>query len=406
MKRIYGQFARFLRHHLVYTALICAAMTQGAAIQAAGAQMQLVATPVGAVQVLFDPKRDGCDGNDVPDAPLRAYRDAADAIVAFGLHFENRRLMGPRLDALKIDCKLVFRGIRSSNPKAYDDRSWITATWTRDGKTIHALAHHEFQAHAHKGRCAFPDYMKCWWNSVLAITSTDGGSSFTKANPAVMAASPEPSEIGQGRHRGFFNPSNIIERGGAYFTLIGTTGWEGQPSGVCLFRTQTLADSSAWRAFDGKAFSVRFPDPYSEDKPNGQTCLPLAPFPAPVGSVTQHRETGLYIAMFQAAEGMPDGHGGTYPQSGFYAASSADLIQWSAPTLVMATKSLYDKPCGESHINSYPVLMDPLARGRNFDDTGDEAMLFFSQMRIDGCSYTHDRVLVARKLRISSFQAD
>jgi hypothetical protein len=46
---------------------------------------------------------DGCDGHDVPDAPLRALRDTSGRSVAFRLHFVNRRLIGPSIDRLKID---------------------------------------------------------------------------------------------------------------------------------------------------------------------------------------------------------------------------------------------------------------------------------------------------------------
>lgn len=400
MKRRMPRFARLMRQFAVYGAFVCAVSGQGQA------ETRLAITPVSGPLVLFDPKRDGCDGNDVPDAPFRAYRDAAGGIVAFGLHYENRRLMGPRLDALKIDCKVAFRGTRNSNPKAYDDRSWITATWTEDGKTVHALAHHEFQAHAHRGRCSFPEYMKCWWNSVLNITSHDSGARFAKAAVPVMAASPQPSEVGQGRHRGFFNPSNILARGAHHYVLIGTTGWEGQPSGVCLFRSGNLADPAAWRAFDGVGFEARFPDPYSDKPPKQRACVPVAPFPAPVGSITRHGGTGLFVAVYQAAAGMPDGRGGTYTQSGFYSATSVNLIDWSPPSLLMATKSLYDNACGESVLRSYPVLIDPVSPSRNFAETGDSALLLYSQMRIEGCSHTHDRKLIAQKLRISAYKVE
>lgn len=390
-------------------AALCAIPAQARA-QPAKPVTAFVATPVGAPVTVFDPKRDACDGHDVPDAPLRAYRGADGTIHAFGLHYENRRLSGPSLLRLKIECPVVFRATGNADPARHDDRAWIAATWTRDGRTIHALVHHEFQANTHKGRCAFPEYMKCWWNSILGLTSGDGGKSFARIAPPVVAATPFPSETGQGRHRGFFNPSNIVERTGRLYTLIGTTGWAEQGSrpqdhGVCLFRSVDIARGD-WRAFDGKGFAARFPDPYAGRPPAGQTCQPIAPFPAPVGAVVKHRPSGKYLAIFQAEAGTPDKMGGAFPRSGFYLASSTDLIRWSAPSLVMATPTLYDNACGHAALRSYPVLIDERAETRNFEDIGDEALLFFSEMRIEGCNHTSDRKLIAMKLRISTYQRD
>lgn len=396
----------FLAWFVLVIALTCAI-----ARQAHAAETAFVATPVGPPVVVFDPKRDACDGHDVPDAPLRAFRDADGMIRAFGLHFENRRMSGPSLLALKPECAVVFRGSGNSDPRNFDDRSWITATWTPDGKTIHALVHHEFQANEHKGRCRFDSYMKCWWNSILNIRSDNGGRSFRKIEPLVAAATPFPSEHDQGRHRGFFNPSNIIAKDGAFYTLIGTTGWSAttgraeQPAGVCLFRTDDLA-RGGWRAFDGKGFSARFPSPYHATLQSHQACRALAPFPAPVGGITRHRSSGTYLAIFQAAKGSHDGFGGTYPASGFYLSASRDLIHWQRPSLVLVTRTLYDDACGADALRSYPVLIDAAAETRNFEDIGEEAQLFYAEMRIDGCAHTSDRKLIARKIRISTYLRD
>ena len=409
MEGIWSVLNRMRRAFASALVVSCVVFAQNTA---SSATIGLVATVVGGDATVFDPARDACDGHDVPDAPLRAYRDAGGTIRAFGLHYENRRLSGPSLMRLKPECPVVFRGTGSGDPARYDDKSWITATWTEDGRQVDALVHHEFHAHSHAGRCRFPDYMACWWNTVLAARSPDGGQSFQR-RPGVVAATPFRSEIGQGRHRGFFNPSNIVRHDGQLYALIGTTGWspaEGgsdQPGGVCLFRADPR-DPAAWRAFDGKGFGAAFPDPY---RPGGGAaraarCQPIAPFPAPVGSVVRHRPSGLFLAVYQAKAGMPDGFGGTYPQSGFYTATSPDLRRWDAPQLLLATKSLYDDACGAGKLRSYPVLIDEAAQGRNFDDIGDTALLFYAEMRIDGCNHTGDRKLIARKVRISSFRTE
>lgn len=377
-------------------ALSCLTLTQPSR-----AGTGLVVTPVGPEIVLFDPVKQGCDAGDIPDMPLRAYRDADGKVTAFALHYENRRLSGPSVEMLSLECPVVFRASRKGDPRQYDDRAWLAATYTEDGTRVFGLVHHEFQADAHKGRCTFPEYIQCWWNSVLAVSSRDGGRNFARQSPVVMAASPAPSEIGQGRHRGFFNPSNIVKQNGAYFTLIATTGWQGQPSGVCLFRNQDLEKSGGWRAHDGKSFAAQFPDPYGSDRPRAQICQSVGPFPAPVGSVTRHRGSGLWVAIYQAKAGMPDGAGGSYAVSGFYTATSRDLLRWSAPILALETPTLYDNPCGARVLRSYPALIDSAAQTRNFEDMGDVALLTFAEKRVEGCRITHERKLLARKVRIS-----
>ena len=394
---------RFCSRLSAVLTLLCAMAAQAEA--QARPDRRLAATITGPGITLYDPARQGCDANDIPDAPLRAFRDETGAVVAFGLHYDNRRMVGPGFDALKVECAIVFRGNGLGDPKRYDDRAWVAATYTGDGRQVAALVHHEFQAHGHAGRCTFPNYIQCWWNSAFLIRSTDGGRTFARGPAPVMAASPEPSETGQGRHRGFFNPSNIVKADGVYFTLISTTGWPGQPSGVCLFRARDPGRGTDWMAHDGTGFRARFPDPYSAERAKHQTCKPIGPFPAPVGSLTRHAASGLYLAVFQVSKGMPDGQGGHYETSGFYIASSPDLLRWSPPSLLMPTRSLYDSPCGESVIRNYPSVIDPASSARNFDVTGDTALLTFTEIAVEGCAITHRRRLVAQKIRILPFSA-
>ena len=376
---------------------LCAALGQ------APAETRLILTPVGPEATLYDPAISGCDANDIPDAPFRAFRDAGGGIVAFGLHFDNRRLIGPDLGQLKPDCRIVLESPGNPDPAAYADRSWVAAVHSPDGKRVDALVHHEFQAHRHKGRCRYPDYLPCWWNSVTAHVSTDSGGRFAPARPFVAAASPGGSEAGQGRHRGFFNPSNLIARDGHLYALIATTGWNGQSSGVCLFRRAKAGGQ--WRAFDGAGFGAAFPDPYRRGAKAG-ICRALAPFPSNIGGVVRHKASGLYLAVYQASSGMPDGRGGSYRESGFYAASSRDLVTWSAPHLVRATRTLFDSPCGAARLLNYPSPIDPAAPDRNFLESGDRLGLTYTALPVEGCAVGHARRLLAVPATISVIRAD
>ncbi|HWG06897.1 MAG TPA: hypothetical protein VG271_17965 [Beijerinckiaceae bacterium] len=371
---------------------------RGAAADFAGPSLRVAFD--GKPDLVFTPERDACDGADVPDAPLRAFRDNAGAVVAFGMHDVNRALRGPALDALKLDCHVALASGHNADPAAYDDHNWITATWTNDGRVVDALVHHEYHANEHQGRCAFHDFMACWYNTITAYRSLDGGRNFSK-NPAglVVAAPPFRQDVGQGRHRGFFNPSNIVADGPYYYFMAATTGWSGQTAGVCLFRTRIPSDSSSWRAFDGTNFTARFADPYAPRKAasGAQSCQPIAPFPTPVGAIVRHRPSGDWLALFQAQK-QPTG---PFAVSGFYYATSHDLLHWSAPLLALAGDTLYDDPCGAGgQLINYPSLLDPDSKNRNFADIGDNARLFYVTLAVDGCSVTSRRDLMSQRVRI------
>jgi hypothetical protein len=354
----------------------------------------------GPERTLFSASRDACDGADVPDAPARAFRDASGGIALYGLHYRNRALRGPDFEHLRIDCRVVLDSGEKPDPALYDDRSWITATWTEDGTNVAALLHHEYQANEHEGRCRSKVYMECWYNTITAAASRDGGLHFSRAAPpAVVAAPPFRQVVGLGRHRGFFNPSNIFGEGRYRYFLASTTGWDrpgsDQAAGVCLFRTERPDEPGSWRAWTGTGFTAAFPDPYRRAFKIAETCKPVAPFPAPVGAVVRHRGSGAWIAVFMAAKG------GAFAESGFYWSTSRDLLVWDVPRLLIAGATLYDDPCrAGGRLIAYPSLLDPGAKGRNFDDVGEGAFLTFATLRLEGCTITSDRDLVRRPVAI------
>ncbi|WP_292507286.1 hypothetical protein [Methylobacterium sp.] len=383
-----------------WTVAILALLTLAGPVRAAGEPPLSALTLVGGPHIVFEATRDACDGADVPDASARAFRDASGAVALFGMHYRNRVLRGPDLDTLKLDCAVVLDSAGNPDPARYDDRSWITATWTEDGSKVAALVHHEFQADKHPGRCRSKVYMECWYNTILAASSSDGGRSFIRAAPpAVVAGAPFKQEVGQGRHRGFFNPSNIVGDGRWRYVFASTTGWitagTSQEHGVCLFRTDSPADPTRWRAWTGTGFTARFPGPYGPSRPESDTCKPVAPFPTPVGAVVRHRATGTWIALFMAQASA------AFPRSGFYWTTSRDLLAWDQPRLLLEGATLYDDPCkATGGLIAYPSLLDPAATGRNFDDVGDTALMTYVTLRTEGCAITSDRDLVKRRLAI------
>ena len=378
--------------------VVWALLATPAVAEPAGAPA-LKLTFAGETELVFNPKRDRCDGHDVPDAPLRAYRGAEGKTIAFGLHFVNRALRGDTLDRIKIDCNVVLNSKHLADPAAYDDYNWITATWTNDGKSVDAIIHHEYHGNEHEGRCAFKEMMKCWYNTLVGYRSTDGGANFLRsARAPVVAAAAFTQDKQQGRHRGFFNPSNIVAMGNHRYFMASNTGWDGQGFGVCLFRTQDTSDPSSWRAWDGKDFSRRYGDPYGPAGTNtGKPCQPILPFQAPVGSVTRHAASGNWIAVYQAWK--DDKY---HPLAGLYYATSRNLTDWTMPRLLLAGATNYDDPCKISGpLMGYPSMLDPQSKSRNYDETGDSAQLYYVSLETKGCSITSNRDLLRRRVAIA-----
>ena len=243
--------------------------------------------------------------------------------------------------------------------------------------------------------------MACWYNTITAAASADGGRSFLRRDPpAVVAGAPFRQDVDQGRHRGFFNPSNIVADGRWRYFFASTTGWDrpgsDQEAGVCLFRSDDPADPSRWRAWTGIGFTAAFPDPYRAASSRTATCRPVGPFPGPVGAVVRHRATGAFIAVFMAKAG-----------EGFAAIRlllddlpRPDRLGHPAPAPRRARPSTTIPAARRQPLIAYPSLLDPDAKGRNFDDVGEGALLTYASLRVEGCAITSDRDLLRRPVAI------
>jgi hypothetical protein len=355
----------------------------------------------GKAEVVYDPQRDACTPNDIPDVNARAFRGADGSVTLSALHFINRTLRGPDLDHLTIDCNVVLGSRQSADAAAYNGRRFITALWSNDGSHVAALVHNEYHADHFPGRCAFKGDLACWYNTILAFHSDDAGARFVPSAPVVVAAAPFRQDVAQGRHRGFFNPSNIFAHGPNKYAFISTTGWDGQSAGACLFRNANPLNSAGWRGFDGQNFAIRYDDPYAAGSKPPQACAPIAPFGFPVGAVVRHRGSSFFIAIWEAPKNESD-----RPLDGFYTATSRDLLTWSAPRLLLPGKTMMGPPCGadasgrDGSLIAYPSILDAEALGRNFDDVGDEAWLYFAAVGLDGCTAGARRVLLRQKIGI------
>jgi len=370
---------------------LLAVVALAAATNVCAADLTVALAP-GAPEIMYRSDVDRCTPIDTPDIDPRAYRDADGGVDMFALHYVNRALRGPDLSHLKIDCSIALDSHLDPDPSHHDDRLYMTATWTNDGRRVVGIVHSEYHADDHK-RCAVASVLGCWFNSVLSFSSFDSGHTFKMDNPAVVASAPFTQDVEQGRHRGFFNPSNIFSDGRYEYFFASTTGWTGQDGGACLFRSANPFSSASWRAWDGSAFSIGYVDPYRMKNAHPRPCAPIAPFGLPVGSVTRHDKSGRWLAVWMAPKG-----GGATPIAGFYASTSTNLLEWTEPRLLMAGRVIHDMGCGAPVI-AYPSLIDENSKGRNFDHIGDAPWLYYVAIRMEGCN-TGVRTIARQRLHI------
>lgn len=364
-----------------------------------------VTVPAGAAaETVFDWRTQACEGWDVPDAPARAWRSADGTVHLLAAHATARALVGPSLDRVAPDCRVVFRSARRDDPARHDDMGWLAAPYTTDGRTVYALVHNEFHGHRRRALCPVGDYAACWWNSVTLALSDDGGRSFRSAG--YVAGIPYRFRGDLGHRAGLFGPSNIVEKDGWYYATAFAEETEAQKRGVCLMRSRDLSDPASWRSWDGRDFTVRFLDPYAgaqgsaAEAPAAHVCTPLPPdrLPFTVTALVRHRPSGLFLAVMA---GRRAGSPGAEPVSGVWVSTSADLLSWSPPRLVLASALMTDRDrCDAAETVYYPSILDPGSPSRNFEDTGGTAFLYLTRIRMDGCRPGRQRDLVRLPIRI------
>jgi len=353
---------------------------------------QLSAEVLSDPSVVFNWSTQRCDDDDIPDNPIRAVRLANGTVLALGSSFDTRPFLGRDLNSIQRECVLVHKSRLDADPAQFADRTWLASTWTEDGKTIFALGHNEYQADKHPGRCKYPKYVQCWYNTIGLFRSIDGGKSFERAAAKPMAAPAFQQDFDQGRPRGFFAPTNIIKMDGYYYTLIRTTGGGAQSSGECLFRAASVGDISAWTYFDGSDFIPSALDPYHDDVSHVRPCAILRGLIGSVGSVVKDLTTGLFIAVtgFQGTNDNP---------GGILFATSRDLLTWSKPQNLVRFPLAAVATCKDPFGFGYPALLDPRSTSLNFEDTAGNPYLYLTRTHIANCHMTLNRDLVRMSVR-------
>jgi hypothetical protein len=357
----------------------------------------------GPEQTVFNWNRDRCEGLDIPDAPARAFRNADGQVVLISSHFVTRRAVGPNLDLVRLQCPVVMSSAEDPDPAKFNDREWLTAPYTLDGRTVYALVHEEYEGYTHPGPCDPKDHLKCWFNSITLAVSRDGGATFSHAPPpADVVASVPYRYVPNVAFYGVFQPSNIVRRDdGYYYSLVHVEKYKDQQPGSCLIRTRRLSDPRSWRAWDGAGFTVTFVDPYSEPPPppGGHICQPVSP--NEIASMTESLTFNTYLDKFILVSATLD-HDPVRRRVvwGFYFSLSKDLINWTHRKLFKEVELLQSYRCGDRNPVYYPSLLDPASTSRNFETTGRRPYLYFVRYRYANCETTLNRDLVRVPIEI------
>jgi hypothetical protein len=350
----------------------------------------------GAPEVVFDWSRERCATWDIPDTPARAWLGSDGRVRLVSGSEASRASVGPALGRLARDCAVLHRGAGADDPGAYDDRVWIHATHTTDGRHVIALGHAEYHGDRRRDRCPVGGRLECWRNAVVELASEDGGRSFRRTGP--VATLPYRFTGREGRRTGYFNPSNIVRRGEYLYAFVMAEAFGEQRRGPCLLRRPVDGPPGSWRAWDGAAFSRRFADPYREAvaDPGRHVCAPVAGVTSTISSVVLHAPSGRFLAVTAATR--PD-RGGV-PRSGIWWTVSDDLLGWTEPALLHEAPLLWRRDCAAPAAYAYPALLDEASRSRNFDTVGDTFWLYLVEMPLDeNCRVGPERDLV--RLRVS-----
>lgn len=353
----------------------------------------------GPERVLFDQAVDACDSHDLPDAPARAFRNAAGDMALFAPNYQNRAFIGPDLDHLKRDCAVRFAAAGSADPALLDDRTWLQAFHTDNGRDVFALASASFIPYRHDLTCAAGGARTdCWFNGIAALTSHDGGATFAYLGVPphhLLFPPPEPYRDDVADPPGFMTATNIVSWQGGLYTVLWRRGGDGDTrSHNCLARAPA-SDPGQWEVWSGSGFvpATRFDGERWQIATTA--CAAVGPRNQPViRGVVLAEAAQTFIAVFQDRK--RDAAGGEV--SGFFYSTSADLLTWSAPELLLALDLKADAAPGEPWAG-YPSIIDPASADRNFGTVGKSADLIFVRFQPKG-QRSVNRQLVTVPLRV------
>ena len=370
---------------------------------------------LGPEEFVFRWQKDRCAETDITDVYVRAFRNHKDEIVLVsGNAPDNHFMFGPGFKGLKRGCKPVMRSHDSPLAETFDNQEWVASTYTLDGRTVYAMIHNEFHDPKAGPPCrkgVTDPSNRCWYNSINFGISTDGGRSFTHAPaPGHLMISPfgrwDPKGNPRPRGGGFdppvygaLAPSNIIKgTDGFFYCLFFALPDPARAGlrGICLVRSDDLADPKSWRMWDGEGFGSSFSNPYAPGWKSPKFAFVGHPHVGDMsGSLTYNTYLERYILVGTNAAHRPDGS----VYCGFFFSLSEDLIHWSPIQLVReAVLGFPHCPSNGRDLDQYPSLIDHEDTTRNFERTGRRPYLYFNRWYQGAGRNSYDRDLLRVRL--------
>jgi hypothetical protein len=254
--------------------------------------------------------------------------------------------------------------------------------------------------------CDSTDYNACWYNADTLHLSLDGGYHFGSVNaPAnYVVGLPFEYEIDQGPE-GYSVDTNIVKAGEWYYAMA--TDWPWPPNcgqvgttnclvqfGGSPIRTSNLLDSSSWRGWNGKDFSVSFADPYlgPVQNPEEHVYTPV-PYMYYVNAINTYEPAHLFVATLW------DPWNTAYGPEGLYLSTSTDLVNWTQPTLVVTQAELLAKEPKGNWGYAYFSLLDPASTDANFSSISNQPYLYYVRFNNDHGPYV--RVLFRQGIKLT-----
>jgi hypothetical protein len=329
-------------------------------------------------RIIFDSRQNACTPQDFPDQPARAFRDETGTVHLLDSQYNATANLGPTLLATTHNCAIVLHSDFVKSPAAFDDYEWPTSLYTADGKNIIALVHEEFQGAEQPKLCPSKNPSGCTQTAIIEAFSHDSGNHFTRTPGAagLVATLPYRYRADQNLWYGFMNPTNTVTyQNAAYFMATFVTPQtlrHPRQIGVCLLRSKTPSNPHSWRAWNGKSFSIAFPDPYTQPAQSAPPlpCQPIGTQTPSLGSLSWYLPGKFFVLLTRCQLWNKT------CAPGAYIATSTDLIHWSK-----SIPLLLDSEATPTHTSElYPALLDPAAPDRNFVDITASPWLFTTEI--------------------------
>jgi hypothetical protein len=364
---------------------------------------------VGNPTLVFDHLTDKREPNHIPDLAVTAWRDVEGTVNLLVPHFQNYRMRGPDLEHLTSVPEPIFSSRDSASDRLerhYNYHQWLAAPYTFDGRTIHALGHHEWYACLTAGDCrgsapptpySTGNYqLNSWANAVTSLVSRDGGASWRlNGRHAAHLVTNErftwsgTSHLGSGiyrqalNHTGMMSPSRIIREGDHYYSIAFlvhrdftnidpvTKQAPADKEGWVLMRASDPARSSGWEGW------------VSDDKYvplNSHTFTAFQPMDlAGQPQIIYDINARTYVAIFASLAGVGPVYYATTPTLATPTWSAARPIDGTAALQIDPRTADPEAPCSTGfQTGNYVSLIDTHSAGLNFEFTDGDPWLFYT----------------------------